>query len=77
MDPKSSFKIKGEQIDGAFTFNNEEYLLEAKWRNDPTSIGDLDSFSGKLQRRLENTLGLFISINPKIRKQSQWQSQLQ
>lgn len=63
MDPKSSFKIKGEQIDGAFTFNNEEYLLEAKWRNDPTSIGDLDSFSGKLQRRLENTLGLFISIN--------------
>ena len=36
MDSKSSFKIKGEQIDGAFTFNNEEYLLEAKWRNDPT-----------------------------------------
>ena len=63
MDPKSSFKIKGEQIDGAFTFNNDEYLVEAKWRNDPTSIGDLDSFSGKLQRRLENTLGLFISIN--------------
>lgn len=63
MDSKSSFKIKGEQIDGAFTFNNEEYLLEAKWRNDPTSIGDLDSFLGKLQRRLENTLGLFFSIN--------------
>ncbi len=63
MDPKASFKITGEQIDGAFTFNNEEYLLEAKWRNDLTAIADLDAFSGKLQRRLENTLGLFISIN--------------
>ena len=33
LAPKSSFKITGEQIDGAFTFNNDEYLLEAKWRN--------------------------------------------
>ncbi len=63
LDPKSSFKITGEQIDGAFTFNNDEYLLEAKWRNELTAIDDLDAFSGKLQRKLENTLGLFISIN--------------
>ena len=63
LAPKSSFKITGEQIDGAFTFNNDEYLLEAKWRNELTAIDDLDAFSGKLQRKLDNTLGLFISIN--------------
>jgi hypothetical protein len=63
LAPKSSFKITGEQIDGTFTFNNDEYLLEAKWRNELTAIDDLDAFSGKLQRKLDNTLGLFISIN--------------
>lgn len=63
LDPKASFKIVGEQIDGMFTFENNDFLLEAKWHKDPIDISSLDSFSGKLGRRLENTLGLFISIN--------------
>ncbi len=63
MDPKGSFKIIGEQIDGAFSFNYEEYLLEVKWRNKPTPLAVLDSFSGKIGRKFENTLGLFISIS--------------
>lgn len=63
LDPKSSFKITGEQIDGAFTLDKDEYLLEAKWRNEPTAIADLYTFQGKIERRLDNTLGLFISIN--------------
>jgi len=63
LDPKASFRITGEQIDGAFTFDTSDYLLEAKWQTELVSIGALDSFSGKINRRLENTLGLFISIN--------------
>jgi hypothetical protein len=63
LDPKASFKIVGEQIDGMFTFENNDFLLEAKWHKDPIDISSLDAFSGKLSRRLENTLGLFISIN--------------
>lgn len=63
LDSKASFKIIGEQIDGMFTFENNDFLLEAKWHKDPIDISSLDSFSGKLSRRLENTLGLFISIN--------------
>lgn len=63
LDPKASFRITGEQIDGMFTFENSDYLLEAKWQKNPVDIGDLDAFSGKLGRRLENTLGLFISID--------------
>jgi len=63
LDPKASFKIEGEQIDGAFTFDNTDYLFEAKWQQEPVGIKELDAFSGKLTRKLENTLGLFLSIN--------------
>lgn len=63
LDPKASFKIMGEQIDGAFTFENIDYLFEGKWQQEPADIQDLDAFSGKLVRKLENTLGLFLSIN--------------
>jgi restriction endonuclease Mrr len=63
LDPKSSFKISGEQIDGAFTFDNNDYLLEAKWQEKPVDAGDLYKFAGVLAGKLKNTLGLFISIN--------------
>lgn len=63
LDPKASFRLVGEQIDGAFTFEGIDYLLEAKWQNELVSIQDLDAFSGKLSRKLENTLGLFLSMN--------------
>lgn len=63
LDPKASFKIQGEQIDGAFTLENNDYLFEGKWQKELCNIQDLDAFSGKLSRRLENTLGLFCSIN--------------
>jgi hypothetical protein len=63
LDPKSSFKIAGEQIDGAFTFDNNDYLLEAKWQQKPVNAGELHKFAGVLSGKLKNTLGLFISIN--------------
>lgn len=63
LDPKASFRNVGEQIDGAFTMDGTEYLFEAKWRKDPSAIADLDAFKGKIDRKLENTLGLFLSIN--------------
>lgn len=63
LDPKASFKVMGEQIDGAFTFENNDYLFEAKWQQEPVAVQDLDAFSGKLTRKLDNTLGLFLSIN--------------
>jgi hypothetical protein len=63
LDPKASFRLAGEQIDGAFTFDNIDYLFEAKWQREPVGLQDLDAFNGKLSRKLENTLGLFLSIN--------------
>lgn len=63
LDPKASFRIVGEQIDGAFTFEATDYLLEAKWQQEQVRAADLDVLAGKLSRKLENTLGLFLSIN--------------
>jgi hypothetical protein len=63
LDPKASFRNIGEQIDGAFALEGTDYLFEAKWQQDAVAIQDLDAFSAKVQRKLENTLGLFLSIN--------------
>ncbi len=63
LDSKASFRITGEQIDGAFTFESADFLFEGKWQQELVGIQDLDAFSGKLTRKLENTLGLFLSIN--------------
>ena len=52
LDPKASFKIAGEQIDGAFSFEGTDYLLEAKWQSEPVPAKDLDSLAGKLSRKL-------------------------
>ncbi|ALP35815.1 hypothetical protein ASL14_06170 [Paenibacillus sp. IHB B 3084] len=63
LDPKASFRNTGEQIDGAFTLEGTDYLFEAKWRTQLSDASDLDSFTGKIKRKLDNTLGLFLSIN--------------
>lgn len=62
LDPKGSFKITGEQIDGAFTFDNIDYLLEAKWQKKQINAQELYGFGGKIQGKLKNTLGLYISL---------------
>lgn len=63
LEPKRSFSLKDEQIDGAFTFENGDYLLEAKWQKEPVETGELKKFSGTLNDKQKNTLGLFISID--------------
>lgn len=62
LDPKSSFKITGEQIDGSFTFDNTDYLLEAKWQKKLIDAQDLYGFGGKIQGKFKNTCGLYISL---------------
>lgn len=63
LDPRRSFKILGEQIDGAFTFENTDYIVEAKWQKNPVNAGDLYKFAGKIQNKLKITMGLFISFS--------------
>lgn len=63
LEPKESFRITGEQIDGAFTFDGNDFLLEAKWQEKPIDLGELYKFGGKIEGKFKLTLGLAVSIN--------------
>jgi hypothetical protein len=63
LDPKGSFKTSGEQIDGAFTFDNIDYLLEAKWQKEAVTLQDLYGFCGKINGKFKMTCGLYIAID--------------
>lgn len=62
LDPKASFRIKGEQIDGAFSLEGSDYLFEAKWSG-LISADSMDVFASKVQRKLDNTRGLMLSMD--------------
>jgi hypothetical protein len=62
LDPKASFKNQGEQIDGAFTFDGTDYLLEAKWKQQVNRT-DLASFTFKVEGKLKIAMGLLITVD--------------
>ncbi len=61
LNPRESFKLVGEQIDGSIELDSQIYLIEAKWQNKMTSSADLYCFSGKISRKAKWTRGIFIS----------------
>lgn len=63
LEPRGSFKIVGEQIDGSFVLYNEVYLLEAKWTNKKIDKGHLVIFNEKVSSKSGFTRGLFISFS--------------
>lgn len=56
------FRITGEQIDGTFKFDGENYIVEAKWHDMLSSTGDLYKFAHKVDGKMHGR-GLFISVN--------------
>ena len=56
------FRNKGEQIDGAFKFEGENYLLEAKWQDKAASYEPLLQFAGKTEGKMYGR-GVFVSVN--------------
>src|SRR5262249_34998420 len=63
LSPRGSFRRIGEQIDGAFIHDGDHFLLEAKWETKPVDLADLRDLDGAVNSSLDNTLGLFISLN--------------
>lgn len=63
LQPRRSFKIVGEQIDGSFILNDQTYLLEAKWTNSKINKSDLVIFNEKVSSKSAYTRGLFISYS--------------
>lgn len=62
LDPKGSFRIVGEQIDGSFEWHSNTFLVEARWRAKPANTADLLVLRGKAEKS-DWTRGLLISIN--------------
>lgn len=56
------FWLVGEQIDGTFKFEGENYIVEAKWQDPGTSTSDLYTFAHKVDGKMHGR-GLFISVN--------------
>ncbi len=63
LDPRSSFRLVGEQIDGSFSWRSRTNLVEAKWVSDPTAGAEFGAFIFKIEGKTADTRGVYISIN--------------
>lgn len=63
MEPRSSFRLQGEQIDGSFLLGSDVYLVEAKWQNKQIEAASLRAFNGKVEEKTAWARGLFVSYS--------------
>lgn len=63
LQPRGSFRLQGEQIDGSLDFENHTYLIEAKFQTKPVGQEDLLAFRGKVESKATWSRGIFISIS--------------
>lgn len=63
LEPRLAYSTPLEQIDGSFTFDTDDYIIEARWRAASADRGDADIFAAKVRRKGKNAVGLFISVN--------------
>ncbi len=63
LNPRAAYSLEREQIDGAFSFDTDDYILEARWRQEPIGREHLDVFKSKISRKGKNALGLYISVS--------------
>ncbi len=62
LEYRPSYRLKGEQIDGAFHFRGFTYLVETRWRTDVPDFGDLVDFKAKVDGKIDSTRGIFVSM---------------
>ncbi|WP_432046280.1 restriction endonuclease [Streptomyces asiaticus] len=63
LEPRLSYTLEDEQIDGSLSFDTDDYIVEAKWRKDPVEVEDVVKFDDKVKRKGRNALGIFVSVN--------------
>ncbi|MFI0217297.1 restriction endonuclease [Streptomyces lydicus] len=63
LEPRASYSLEYEQIDGAFSYDTDHYVLEAKWWKEAIGRRELDVFKSNIERKAKNTLGLYVSVN--------------
>jgi hypothetical protein len=62
MEPRLSYSIGNEQIDGSLSFDTDDDIVEARWRAERVDRGDADVFATKVRRKGKNAVGLFVSV---------------
>jgi hypothetical protein len=62
FNPRPSFRIVGEQIDGSIEFEHEIYLIEAKWQVEPIVQGDLAVLDSRVSGHSQIGRGIFITV---------------
>jgi hypothetical protein len=63
LNPRSSYRITGEQIDGSFQIGTDVYLVEAKWHDKQIDQSELLIFHGKVEGKSKWSRGLFVSYS--------------
>jgi hypothetical protein len=63
LEPRASYSLEHEQIDGSFIYDTDHYVLEAKWWKKAIGRSLLDVFKANIERKGKNTLGLYISMS--------------
>lgn len=63
LNPRAAYNLEHEQVDGAFTFNTDHYLLEAKWWKNALEPRELNHFRAVVESKAANTLGLCVAIS--------------
>lgn len=80
LSPRAAYDLEHEQIDGAFTFRTDDYLLEARWWQEALQPKELNDFRVKVDGKARNTLGLCVAVtgftDGAIKKHSEDQSPL-
>ena len=61
FNPRPSFRIAGEQIDGSIEFEHEIYLIEAKWQSLPIDQADLMVLDGRVAGHSGIGRGIYIT----------------
>lgn len=61
MQPRSPFRLVGEQIDGSIEFEGNTYLIEAKWQSTLVGNTELLALHGKVGAKATWSRGIFIS----------------
>ncbi|MGV9300047.1 hypothetical protein [Amycolatopsis sp. NPDC003676] len=62
LEPRVAYNLELEQIDGSFSFDTDDYIIEARWRDALADRGDGDIFKAKVLSKGKNAMGLFVSI---------------
>lgn len=62
LEVTESFRVNGEQIDGAVKFEGEHYIIEAKWQEKSAANEPVYQFVGKVEGKMYGR-GIFVSVH--------------